>query len=162
MAYIGNLRALVYISEQSFDINGYGEKSIEKRSRFYQQQIENTAPTYLDGQIKKNTLFDESSLIQYGQEEEKDFYNYELPPPKPSYWVDYPTKEEPNGKFKYGSIEINMSQDLTTWTRQTYSSLDYLGDLGGLLDALKFIFTIIIAPFLRFNLQRTLFSKLFR
>ena len=36
MDYIGNLRALVYIAEQTFDINEYGEKSIEKRSRFYQ------------------------------------------------------------------------------------------------------------------------------
>ena len=73
MAYIGNLHALGYISEQSFDINGYDEKLVEKRSRFYQQQIDNTAPTFLDGQIKNNTLFDKSSLIQYGQEEVKDF-----------------------------------------------------------------------------------------
>ena len=85
----------------------------------------------MPGQIKKGVLQDESGYLQLGFEEEYDFYQYELPPPKPSSWNVYPTKEEPLGIFKYGSIEINLRQDIIIWTRQTYSLLDCLGDLGG-------------------------------
>lgn len=59
--------------------------------------------------LSKSTLEDESSYLQYGQEAEYEFYAYELPPPKPSSWNDYPTPENPLGLFKYGSIEINLS-----------------------------------------------------
>jgi len=71
--------------------------------------MENTAPTYLAGELKRNYLNDASSYLQYGQSVDKDFYNYKLPPPKPSSWVDFPTEEKPNGFFKYASVEIVMS-----------------------------------------------------
>ena len=59
--------------------------------------------------MKKSVLQDETSYLQYGQDEEYEFYAYELPPPKPSSWDVYPTRENPDGRFKYGSIEVNMS-----------------------------------------------------
>ena len=100
--------------------------------------------------------------MQYGQEEDFEFYAFELPPPKPSSWNVYPTRENPDGLFKYGSIEVNMSQDLSIWNRQTYSLLDYIGDLGGLLDGLKSLCAIIIAPFSTFSLQSLLLTTIFR
>ena len=39
------------------------------------------------------------------------------------------------------------------WSRQTYSSLDFLGDLGGLYDALRLIAQTIVAPFSTFALK---------
>ena len=85
-----------------------------------------------------------------------------MPPPKPSSWNVYPTRENPDGLFKYGSVEINMSQDLITWNRQTYSLLDFIGDLGGLLDGLKYVCAIIIAPFSAFSIQSLLLTSIFR
>ena len=162
MDYLGNLRAYVYMTEQVFALNQYGENTISHRSRFYQQQMSNETPTYLSGQMKKSSLEDESSFLQYGQEEEYDFYTYELPPPKPSSWNVYPTREKPDGMFKFGSIEINMSQDQITWNRQTYSILDYIGDLGGLLDGLRYACTFIIAPFQSFQLHQLLLTIIFK
>ena len=100
--------------------------------------------------------------MQYGQEEDFEFYAFELPPPKPSSWNVYPTREKPDGLFKYGSIEVNMSQDLITWNRQTYSMLDFIGDLGGLFDGLKYACAIIIAPFSTFSLRSLLLTTLFK
>lgn len=42
---------------------------------------------------------------------------------------------------------------MTFWSRQTYSSLDFLGDLGGLYDALRLIAQTIVAPFSSFALK---------
>ena len=77
----------------------------------------------------------------------KKFYNYEMPPPKPSMWVNYPTKNGTNEEYKYGGIEINKSYDRKEYSRSTYSLLDYLGDLGGLFGALESFFVVLITPF---------------
>ena len=38
-----------------------------KRSRFYTQQMDNSNPTFLAGELKTNALEDESSYFSYGQ-----------------------------------------------------------------------------------------------
>ena len=48
------------------------------------------------------------------------------------------------------------------WNRSTYSLLDWLGDLGGLLEALMFICAAIIKPLTSFTLKTTLLTSLFR
>jgi len=55
-----------------------------------------------------------------------------------------------------------MSPDKQVYNRQTYSLLDWMGDLGGLYDALILIAGLIVAPISAFNLQSTLMAKLFR
>ena len=47
-------------------------------------------------------------------------------------------------------------------TRQTYSILDWLGDMGGLFDALYLIGMIIVAPISNFALKAELLSSMFR
>ena len=80
----------------------------------------------------------------------------------PSSWIYFPTEENPKGKYKYVSIEINMSPDFLTIERQTYSLLDYLGDLGGLNDALFAIVKTLISPISAFALHSTILTNYFR
>ena len=80
----------------------------------------------------------------------------------PSSWIYFPTEQYPSSKFKYTSMEIKMSLDLVTWTRQSYSLLDWLGDLGGLFDALWYIAHFIVKPASAFMLQATLLVTFFR
>ena len=54
----------------------------------------------------------------------------------PSSWLNWPTPENPSAEYKYLSVEFNMSMDQKNWSSSSYSILDWLGDLGGLLDAL--------------------------
>ena len=82
--------------------------------------------------------------------------------PQPSSWNKYPTKENPSNKYKFTSLEINMSIDKKVVNRETYSMLDWLGDLGGLYDALRLLCRFIVAPISSFSLQATLMAKLFR
>ena len=52
--------------------------------------------------------------------------------------------------------------DKITFNRQTYSLLDWLGDCGGLFDALYLFLKVILAPVTTFNMRATLLSKLMR
>lgn len=89
--------------------------------------------------MKMNLLEDEAELIQYGQPSETTFLDFHMEDSLPSSWIYFPTAENPSTKFKFTSMEIKMSLDLVTWGRQTYNLLDWLGDLGGLFDALRYI-----------------------
>ena len=82
--------------------------------------------------------------------------------PNPSSWIYYPTEEKPNGKYKFTSIELNLDPDMQHVSRQTYSLLDWLGDIGGLLDILLHIGAVLVFPVSSFNIQQTLASSFFR
>ena len=55
-----------------------------------------------------------------------------------------------------------MSPDLEVTERQTYNLLEYLGDIGGLFDALRYMGIFILGPFVSFSLQSKLLNSLFR
>ena len=46
--------------------------------------------------------------------------------------------------------------------RQTYSFLDWLGDIGGLYDALRLIGLFVVAPFSSFKQKAELLFHVFR
>ena len=58
--------------------------------------------------------------------------------PQVSSWRD-DLSEKPDGRYKFISAEVNFNMDLSAYNRQTYSLLDWLGDIGGLMDALYVI-----------------------
>ena len=62
-------------------------------------------------------------------------------------WVNYPTRDNLNRDYKFCGFEINKGHDLEIWNRNTYSFLDFLGDLGGLYDALQSVCLALVAPF---------------
>ena len=92
----------------------------------------------------------------------QDYYSFISILPEASAWNRFPTEEDPLSRYKFTSVEINFSPDMITINRDTYSLLDWLGDLGGLLDALYIIASIFIFPIARFSLHARLLSTLFR
>lgn len=52
--------------------------------------------------------------------------------------------------------------NLRKFQRQTYSILDWLGDIGGLYDSLFIILSFALSPVAAFKLQQTMLTKLFR
>ena len=71
--------------------------------------------------------------------------------PYPSAWIYWPTEDNPSSKYKYASIEFNRKLNTVNWTRETYSVLDWLGDLGGLLDILIKIGEYLVEPVAQFT-----------
>ena len=95
--------------------------------------------------MKENQVEDESAFLQLGQQEEYEFYQFTMDQPTPSSWTHFPTR------YKFLSFEMNMHRDRIKLNRQTYSLLDWLGDLGGLTDALYIIFSILVTTFSKFS-----------
>ena len=91
-----------------------------------------------------NFLEDETGFVQYGEESEDTFLDFHMGAAAPSSAIYFPTKEKPSSRFYYTSMEIKMSLDLVTWMRQTYSLLDWLGDLGGLYDSLYYMCAVMV------------------
>ena len=94
--------------------------------------------------------------MQYGQEEDREFYTFKINGVFASSWIDFPST------FKYVGFEITLNLDSNIINRQTYSVLDWLGDIGGLNGILLTIAEISIAPFASFELSRYLLLNFFR
>lgn len=81
--------------------------------------------------------------------------------PKPSAWNDDIWVGDPDGMRKLTSITILMDPDAIAYERQTYSLLDWLGDIGGLLDAFRLIGAFLVGPVASYALQAKLASRIF-
>ena len=66
MNYLSNFELIVYTDEEMFQLHDF-DASIEKRSRFYRKQIDNSKPTWFNGSYRMNDIEDESSYLQWGQ-----------------------------------------------------------------------------------------------
>ena len=92
----------------------------------------------------------------------ENFYDYSFGIPDISFMQTWPTKENPYNQLKFGSAWIELSTKQTVVARSTYSLLDWLGDLGGLFDALYYMASLIVRPASAFALQATMLVSFFR
>ena len=74
----------------------------------------------------------------------------------------YPTKENPDGVYKFVSFDIYVTLDALVTERESYSLLEWLGDIGGLLDALQYIGRFLVGPVAAFSLKTQLLGSVFR
>ena len=125
------------------------------------QQVSENANVWIPAIFERNNIEDETAYLQLGQYDEFTFYAFKTDPPQTTSWVDFPTNTT-RGYFKYASFDIELSQDLISWNRQTYSFLDLVGDIGGLYDGLKLIGKAMIVPFSWFGLHVSLLMNIFR
>ena len=79
----------------------------------------------------------------------------------PSSWTD-DLQKDPDGWYKFGSMSLQLSREQTMIIRQAYGLLDYFGDIGGLIDGLYYLISMIVSPFWKFSLASHMLSKLFR
>ena len=71
----------------------------------------------------------------------------------PSMFNKWPTEDEPDNIYQFGSFVLMQGQDLTLIDRHTYSGLEWLGDVGGLFGALQAIGLLLVGPISAFNLK---------
>ena len=161
LEYLGPLNLMTYHTREQFNQEGYGSDSILKQSYLWSSQIDEKVPSWVRSTININELEDESDLLQYGLVDSTTFYEYDKNIPQPSSWNKFPTPEHPLRRYKYASLSVNVGPDKLIINRETYSVLDWLGDLGGLFDALVLICSVIVTPVATFSMKATLLSKLF-
>ena len=64
--------------------------------------------------------------------------------------------------YKFNSIMFELKQQMTTYERSTYSFLEWLGDVGGLVDGLRLIVQFIVGPIATLAVKKELLSHIFR
>ena len=66
--------------------------------------------------------------------------------PQDSFW-DEDLTVNPKGKYKFSSLEVGLNLDLNVTNRQSYNFLEWLGDIGGLADALFIISEVLLSGY---------------
>ena len=59
-------------------------------------------------------------------------------------------------------METFLDQRILIYNRSTYGLLDWVSDIGGMVDALLLLLKMIIAPITTFNLKSYLLTIMFR
>jgi hypothetical protein len=75
--------------------------------------------------------------------------------PNASGWTTYPDH------YKLISMAIYMSPNAELTQRETYSFLEYLGDVGGLIDMLKICFALFVMSFNSNRVKAILTNRLY-
>ena len=58
--------------------------------------------------------------------------------------------------YLLGAYWFELSQKQTTYERQTYSLLEWLGDVGGLFDGLRLLVQLFLVPLATFSMKSEL------
>ena len=125
------------------------------RSKMKRLQGSRYTPHFFRSFFQDQELSDEVEFLQWGQSNEADYHNTILETEAiQSSWSIWPGDAAPDDKYKFCSVEVWFSQDKNVVERSTYSSLDWLGDIGGLSDALKLIARYFVLPFSGFALKQ--------
>ena len=67
-----------------------------------------------------------------------------------------PKKKTPMKHTKIIGAWLEVSKEITRIERQTYSLLEWIGDVGGLIDGLSILARIFIAPISAYSLKATM------
>ena len=160
--YLGETqKIMIYHNEAQFKQEGFGEDRIEFRSSLSSVFFGTEAAQFTQAWLRKYTLVDEIEYFQLGQSEDDTFVKPFFESSQNSAVATWPTKENPYSIYKINGLWIELSPVLTTIERSTYSLLEWFGDVGGLLEALKIIGGSIAAPFAMFALKAKLLFLIF-
>ena len=159
--YLGPMNMLVYFNQESFMQDEYGNARIGRFSTIRNIQTDEYRPNFIIGTVQKNSLQDESQVLQLGEEEEFLFNSVHFSNPRPSAWSGFPTDASPDTRYKFSSIAFTFGPDLNVIERSTYSILEWLGDVGGLFDALRILGAFIVLPVASMSMKQALLSTLF-
>ena len=73
--YLQSLRVSLFVNDEKFEPEQYGEASIKKYSKVIHMQIDQNNPIWIDYRLQMKQLSDESQYLQFGFSEDTDFYS---------------------------------------------------------------------------------------
>lgn len=162
-AYMGTAFNIVSLQNQmKFQADNFGdETSIDNKSILYAKFTTLKLPAWTEAFVEYNTLVDEVDYIQIGQQKETDYTSIAFGKEQMSKYNTWPTKAEPM-IYKFNSFWFELRQYTTVIERETYSLLDWAGDVGGLYEALYLICLNFIRPIATIVLRSELLSRAFK
>ena len=162
LEYMKNTKLSVIYNYGHFQQDIYGDDTISKTAKKQSTNVDENHASYFQMEVQKNHLQDTTSLMQLDGSYESEFNSFEISESKPSLMQNWPTKEDPEAHYRYTGIFILQSPDVHFIERQTYSLLEWLGDIGGLFDALRYLGCIVIGPLNALALTSKLLVSIFK
>lgn len=83
--------------------------------------------------------------LQLGQSTTTEFEKINFDKDFSGAYDIWPTQDDPNF-YNIAQFYFELSSEKIMIERETYSALEWLGDVGGLVDGLRLIANIIIGP----------------
>ena len=109
----------------------------------------------MSSNIHLNEVEDEIDYFQVGQTDEDSFFEMTIGLPESSSWNIWPER------YKFIGLEVYFHYDKLLISRSTYSILECLGDIGGLVECIYYGCYCLLFPFTKFALDSKLLSNLF-
>ena len=150
---------VVYHNQPRFKHKLFKDDRVQRKSTLSRIRSHVSTSYWTEGYVNKNLVSDSTSLLQLGYNDDTEFESISIGAKHANSFNVWPTKEN-RANYRFNTIWLELSQDLTTIERQTYSLLEWLGDVGGLFDGLVLFANYLIAPFVSFYMQSVLFSQL--
>ena len=159
--YVGRTFELViYYNLQEFDHQEFGLERVDNKADFKKIWTAAETAKWNDAQIMPHELMDEVDIVQLGQQRIVEFESTYWGDSGTSDYSEWPTKEDPS-LYKFNGVWLELSKEKVIIERQTYSLLEWLGDVGGLFDGLHIIFGQLLKPFALFSMKWTVFQHIF-
>lgn len=160
--YLSNMSTVFWYNYGSFKQKEFGnDDRVSKKSNLEKYKTTENVATWRGASIHISQLQDETDFFQWGQFDEVEFQDFKIAELRPSSFKNWPTDDEPDNKYKFSSLVMYLDQDVTSFERKTYSSLEWLGDIGGLFDAMRIIGQAIVAPVAIFATKAELMKQAF-
>ena len=106
---------------------------------------------------------DETAYLQYGQEsEDSTFSTLSIEPPQASSYKFWPTRENQENDYKFASIFLEMDTEKLIIERSTYALLDWVGDVGGLMDGIYIFTGVLLGGLVSIGVKAKLHNLIFR
>ena len=146
--YLTNMATVAWYNFGTFKYADYDKSErIAKQSSIISYKTKEKEQTWRAATLHLSELNDEIDFFQWGQidniEIEKFVFGSNF---HPSSFKDWPTESEPNNRYKISSLVINLDSNVSIIERSTYSCLEWLGDIGGLYDAMQLIGRALAYP----------------
>ena len=157
--FLGPLEVLILTNNEKMNLLGYEDDTIKREALIARTQTDQKNPNFIEYKIDASLLHDESDLVKLGFAEEIQFYSAPTEiTSTASAWDKFPVNDPLNPdlaftKYKFTSFAVSINMDLRQINRVTYGLLDWLGDCGGLIDAIFLIAEAIVFPFGSFALK---------
>lgn len=145
----------MHYNRQRFNPTAFEKGRITNESVIANRQFDHRIPNFFHNLVTMQEVEDEIHYFQFGQFDHFELFDMKLDISHPSSWIDFPQR------YKFTGVEILFDFNLEIVNRQTYDSLQLLGDVGGLQQGLSWIGIILVSWYSRLNYQGHLVSKLF-
>ena len=117
-SYLGQnyLFITVFHNQQVFHVNQYNEERISHISTQSKVLLVTNQPSWTEGFVKKNMLYDETDFMQLGQSDQEAFNVMEFGKTETAAYSTWPTRENPY-HYQYGGIWLELKQEMTNYER---------------------------------------------